>query len=65
MYKIKTDYMGGKSFIRESDGASFIADPANTDYQVYLKWLDGYELIENEWVQTNSDGNTPLPADSE
>jgi len=28
---------------------SFIFDPANTDYQAYLKWV--------------SEGNTPLPAD--
>jgi hypothetical protein len=37
-------------------------DPANSDYQVYLKWLDGYERQGMEWVKT-SDGNTPLPAD--
>ena len=37
-------------------------DPANTDYQLYLKWLDGYAKIGGEWVKT-SDGNTPLPAD--
>jgi len=34
----------------------------NTDYQNYLKWLDGYELQGREWVKT-SNGNTPLPAD--
>ena len=46
MYKITTDVTVVK---RVSDGAFIPFDPANTDYQEYLKWV--------------AEGNTPLPAD--
>ena len=51
MYKqyIGADGTLSKGIIRLSDNACIPADPDNTDYQAYLKWLD--------------EGNTPLPAD--
>jgi len=48
MYKIITS--DGSSIVqRLSDNACIPFDPANTDYQAYLKWV--------------AEGNTPLPAE--
>ena len=52
MYK-QVKYITGEinpnQIIRLSDNAHIPFDPANTDYQAYLKWLE--------------EGNEPLPAD--
>jgi hypothetical protein len=39
-----------KAIIRTTDNACIPFDPANTDYQAYLKWVAA--------------GNTPLPAEN-
>jgi hypothetical protein len=54
MYKLLTNIFGDKSsaaikFNEDNTVTSFPFDPANTDYQAYLKWIES--------------GNTPEPAD--
>lgn len=51
MYKLQKDSLSQEivSVCRLEDGASIPFDPANTDYQAYLKWL--------------AEGNTPEEAE--
>ena len=49
MYKLIKTNLDYECVQRISDGAQIPFDPANTDYQAYLKWL--------------SEGGVPLPAD--
>jgi hypothetical protein len=51
MYKLynPTNFPVPQCIKRLSDNAYIPTDPANTDYQQYLKWLE--------------EGNTPEPAD--
>ena len=50
MYKIIKDILGDTICIKRLlDNASIPLDPANKDYQEYLKWV--------------AEGNTPTPAD--
>lgn len=49
MYKLIKPTMGSELVQRLSDNAFIPFDPANADYQAYLKWLE--------------EGNTPLPAE--
>jgi hypothetical protein len=49
MYKLVNLYGNLATIIRLSDNASIPIDPANTDYQAYLKWV--------------SEGGVPTPAD--
>ena len=54
MYKLSFNIPDNKlnnGVIRLADNAFIPFDPANTDYQEYLKWVAA--------------GNTPLPADGE
>lgn len=70
MYKLSKNPITNEvtSILRLNPWLLIPFDEQNSDYQAYLKWIDGYELQRNletglpEWVKT-SNGNTPLPAD--
>jgi len=49
IYDIVRQQTMQNAILRVDDNAFIPFDPANTDYQVYLKWV--------------AEGNTPLPAD--
>jgi hypothetical protein len=49
MYKLYKSVIGSTFILRLSDNAGIPFDPANTDYQQYLKWVEA--------------GNQPEPAD--
>lgn len=51
MYRLlpKTELGDAKCLLRIEDNAFIPFDPANTDYQAYLKWV--------------AEGNLPAPAD--
>ena len=50
IYKLQNGIHGETiSVLQIKSGKSIPFDPANTDYQAYLKWLE--------------EGNTPLPAE--
>ena len=53
MYQLIKNLNGGEStsVLRLADHANIPFDPANTDYQAYLKWV--------------AEGNTPLPAEEQ
>ena len=53
MYKEKTNIFGGNpvNVIRINDGATIPFDPANTDYQAFLRWCE--------------EGNQPEPAEEQ
>ena len=49
IYDIVRQQINANAILRVDDNAFIPFDPANTDYQAYLKWV--------------AEGNTPLPAD--
>ena len=71
MYKLVNNFDGTPhtSVLRLEDNSMIPFHENNTDYQEYLRWIDGYTKQYNttthqmEYVLTTPGGNTPLPAD--
>jgi hypothetical protein len=61
MYKSCKNWRGEDApcVIRTADGACIPFDPANTDYQAFLK----YQAEGGKVYGADEEGNTPLPAD--
>jgi hypothetical protein len=47
MYKLNNEINGKVSITRLTDGSCIPEEDTNADYQIYLKWLDGYEITSN------------------
>jgi len=62
MYKLLKSVTGETNVVLKDGVTSIPFDPDNTDYQAYLKWVDGYEMV-NGQLEKTSEGNTPLPPD--
>jgi hypothetical protein len=63
MYKLISNPMGEiNSVLRLSDRACIPFAEGNADYEIYLKWLDGYEY-DGMFFNKVSEGNTPEAAD--
>jgi hypothetical protein len=48
-YKVETDRRGNNIISYEENGVlySFVEDPANSDYQRYLRWLENPDAEDN------------------
>ena len=65
MYKLCVDQFGNIGCVKRlNDGAVIPFDPANTDYQAFLKYqAEGGKVYGADEEIPLAEGNEPLPAD--